>query len=196
MLMRLLAWGTLIWLGCVGSVWGLHPKILPPPEHVAVLLPDEDCPAPCWEGIRPGKTSFKTAFQILADWLPPGEEKNTWLLTAGDSVQRVALNDDVSQVTLQLENVTLGDLILALGAPDFQVPLLVIDARQLTENRELDLYYVDEQLIATVSYRDGERLSPELSIVKLRYQDVSRTARPNYMTQPWRGFVENVEIGG
>src|ERR1700692_4503745 len=35
------------------------------------LLPPEDCPIPCWQGIRPGVTHWDEADQIL--------ERNSWV---------------------------------------------------------------------------------------------------------------------
>lgn len=101
----------------------------------AFLLP-ENCPAPCWQGIRPGRMDVKTALDILRShawirrvdtslydgfrgwitwdwnghepaWLLPSERDNLWI------DQNLVVN--VSLMT----SLRFGDLWLALGMPDW-----------------------------------------------------------------------------
>lgn len=98
-----------------------------------LLLP-ANCPAPCFMGIRPGVTTMDDAIKILesSGWVEPHKNDfDNWISFKWNGHQPDLMMDNdgislsfslhpatVTQISFQLqENVSVGDLYLALGMP-------------------------------------------------------------------------------
>jgi hypothetical protein len=95
----------------------------------SLLLPAEGCPAPCWQGVRPGITRLDAAIGMMeeTDGLEAvdrplrysgevsGAEMSIWLMAHPGTT---AGNPTIEAVWLKLPEITLGEIQLALGQPD------------------------------------------------------------------------------
>jgi hypothetical protein len=116
-----------------------------PDDVRAFFTPPEGCSAPCWAGIQPGETSVDDAVSILDhhDWVSdvyPSISAVDWVwngsqpafVDAGSSrfQGRMTLTEDalISSVAIQTK-IESGNLWAALGAPDRQIFMPVVDRR-------------------------------------------------------------------
>ncbi len=169
-----------------------------PPARVAALLPDPDCAAPCWQGLRPGYASARD-LQAWIDAPPPG-----WTLTRQEdlvptdgSLQHWMIQQPATlrltilqspqptndQLMLEPRDLALGDLIAAHGAPEY-FDLAVLPSPRLI----IRLYYPADRLIAQITLATGAHfLWPSTRIDSLIYSAVPWT-RP-LVALDWRGPI-------
>lgn len=99
----------------------------------ALLLPPSNCPAPCWQGIRPDDTSIEEAFALLRahPWVAAIDQRLYDIYTANWrwSAQRPPLIQETNSNTLWfsshgrvasveiMTHIRLGDARLLLGRP-------------------------------------------------------------------------------
>ncbi len=94
-----------------------------------LLLPPEGCPAPCWQGVRPGVMRLNTAAGILeeTDGLEPVERPFRYSGPVSSAAISVSLlahpgipsgNPVIEALRLKLPGITFGEIQLALGQPD------------------------------------------------------------------------------
>ena len=186
--------------GLIGAARILAPKA--PPPDVAALLPDPSCEAPCWAGLHPGAIAPST----LRAWIeaPPGDWSvrlyrsrgsptgfDNWEITlpvgAHFYLSLVRFHSPyVDRLTLFAPALRLGDVVAALGVPDF------VDARTRPGLRgerqvELRLGYVPHAVVAEVVLPLSEALfvDPGLPVEALVYEPPAGETP----AQAWRGFV-------
>ncbi len=97
------------------------------------LTPPDDCPMPCFMGIRPGMTTYAEAVAILEahDWIRTVDTSRgrfrliaTWSGAQSAWIREtrelnLPFEDDVVQQVFVATHITLGDLWLALGSPEY-----------------------------------------------------------------------------
>ncbi|MBI5667629.1 MAG: hypothetical protein HZC41_06440 [Chloroflexi bacterium] len=101
------------------------------------LLPPPGCPAPCWQGIRPGITNTDAVLRLLRDnpWVESIQPQfylgygNGWItwqwngsqppLTARSGQDSVGIYYSTVQNISIMTRIRYGDLLLALGGPDW-----------------------------------------------------------------------------
>jgi hypothetical protein len=126
----------------------------------AFLLPPDDCPAPCWSGIRPGETTVTGSSALLhnnlqiktVDAISPA---TAWLrLSASIPVierARVNLWEEnrgvVGRIELLDTGLSMSDLQLLMGAP---TRVLLADSRQ-DNTSQLTALYPSYDLYVTVT---------------------------------------------
>jgi hypothetical protein len=167
-----------------------------PPARVAALLPDPECPAPCWQGLRPGYASARDlqtwiespprgwTLKRLEDGTPSDGSLQSWSISGSASLTLTVLQSPQptnDQLMIDPPALTLGDLIAAHGAPDYfdvymDPPLRVV----------VRLYYPADRLIALLLLPAGDHfLWPSQHIDSLIYSAVP-WARP-LVALDWRG---------
>lgn len=188
MLARLLAWGLLLLiLGYSAMTW-LHASTVQAevPAHIQILLPADDCLAPCWQGIRPGITTFKETHNLIAGW--PGWENTAQMEWQSDRHDLIVVQS-TDALNLFPANVTLGEWITYMGAPDYYVISLsdgLPGRGEITPYRPVRFYYAAAQLFVIVQLpRTAVRLTPDLMIDSIMY---TKFEQPECV-QPWQGFV-------
>lgn len=109
----------------------------------AFLMPPEDCPAPCWQGIQPGAMTASDASSLLETqpwvdnvnvyvdlnvmaWVWTGEQP-TWISSLESGV--VSFNLRGVQTIRLRTTLRFGDVWLALGQPDRNVVRLTGSTR-------------------------------------------------------------------
>jgi hypothetical protein len=171
----------------IGGVHALADHAVP--GRVAVLLPDASCAAPCWQGLRPGHTRPV----MLNDWLdhppagwhvrpargrgtPPGF--SNWQATLPGAVTFYITvvridNPAMDRLRLMEEELRLGDVILALGTPNF----IGVERRPGASGEEhwqLRLYYRLHQLIVVAALPlHAVSLTPDVRVEGLVYEAVA-----------------------
>lgn len=194
---RVFAWIAALLAGCTALIGGIHAlaRQQDPPPHVAALLPDPTCPAPCWQGFRPGYMEGDALQSWLAD--PP----DGWRVTGGDGTLPLPVDrwqvqlaggaqfyidlmrihsPAVDQISLlDLPGLQVGHLIAALGAPSFVDFFLGSDSQLW-----MRMFYPDERLIAQMIVPDD--LRPGIRVDYLIY-DAMPWSRPA-LAFDWRGF--------
>jgi hypothetical protein len=176
------------------------------PAHVQALLPDPSCPAPCWQGLRPG---YSTTDDIL-NWIanPPDGWHVILPFTSKEIICQygsacIILPDQVrfdlaaigtgsTQAFFEVlpYELTLGDVLVALGEPD----AIGFNLGASQNTVDFRLYYLDDYLIVngqvsikgTVISPDDPELSPTTQIAWLQYQ-AQPMSRP-LLAFDWRGF--------
>lgn len=173
-------------VGLVYAVLWIRREELRLPDHLQILLPSEDCIAPCWQGIHPGKSSTMDIYTAI-NTLPDVQEidKNTWTFSPDSQhVYWVGLNAESGDIFIRPQNLTLGEWMMMLGAPDFQTVQVSITGRDVANERVLQLYYQDAQITLFVPLAT-ERLSTHTPIESIRYGVI---ALP-FNAMAWQGFV-------
>lgn len=186
--------------GLVGAARALAPQA--PPPGVAALLPDPACEAPCWAGLHPGTiepASLRAWIEAPpAGWsvrpfrpqgTPVGFDNWEITLPGGPRFYLSLVRFEtpyVDRLTLFAPTLRLGDVVAALGVPDF------IGARTRPGLRgerqvELRLGYVPHALVAEVVLPLSETLivDPGLPVEALVYEPPAG----GIPAQAWRGFV-------
>jgi len=154
-----------------------------PPEAVAVLLPDDGCRAPCWQGLRPGTIDDDTFDQWFAT--RPAEWR-VRLIQAAPASERWRMDVDTGSIDLIIDrqnlstadrirlipdDLAVGDLIAALGEPDY----VMVTAGRSPALVGFQFYYEAEHLIVdgVLPYPDrGYVLRVDHPISQLRYEAV------------------------
>lgn len=168
-----------------------------PPPDVAVLLPDDGCRAPCWQGLRPGTIDDDT-FATWLEALAPGwqvikidlaDYQSLWRARTGAAAFELRLTRDrlptVDRITLVPDDLTLGDLLAALGAPDY----VTVSAERRAYLVGFQFYYVQERLIVDGVLQHPSRgygLRPDHPIAQLRYEAVPWGR--SVVALDWRGL--------
>jgi hypothetical protein len=138
-------------------------------EAPYLLLPDAECPAPCWQSIRPPLPSpQKRDLSHLPGWHQVNEFSGTFSING----HAVGVQYD-GAIVLMPERVRLGHLVVVLGKPDYV-------ASNPTEHH---WFYEMEQLIVVLPQ---ERLTPHTLVVRLIYP-AEYFARPAY-AYAWDGW--------
>lgn len=126
----------------------------------AFLLPPDDCPAPCWSGIRPGETTLTDSSALLQNNLQIKSVEaispaTAWLRLSANIplVERARVNlweenrDVVGRIELLDTGLSMSDLQLILGAP---TRVFLADSRQ-DKTSELTALYTQYYLYVTVT---------------------------------------------
>jgi hypothetical protein len=185
---------SLAWLCLIRSASGPGPA-----AHVIPLLPDHDCAMVCWNGIQPGVTDFKAARAAISENLNivAAELDDRWQFSPDDShIHTVRLEPGAQptrtgKIFLYPDDVRLGEMLMALGEPEFLIVRFDVQARRLQGTRYIELYHPDYRLSVTVSLEEGDHLSPQTPVTSLEYFDTP-LARPVY-AQLWRGFASAIQ---
>ncbi len=187
-----------IFVVCTGLIGAVHAvSRQDPPPRVAVLLPDDGCPAPCWQGLRPGAISEEAVEQWAAD-RPAGwrvEPVNSmgpvydWQVQVAGASFGLMIDQGtlptIDRISLLPDDLTIGDLIAALGEPDY----VTINAGPSGGAAiEVHLFYAAERLIADGALYQGHdlMLPGDLPVAGLRYE-----AQPwgrSVVALDWRGL--------
>lgn len=162
---------------------------------------DEDCLAPCWNGITPGETKWTDALIIVED--TPNLEKPTtqnaesgaaigamWKETGGDDCCQMVTTEGevVDWILLQLApDHTLKELIDARGEPTYAVGTAGNDEQAI-----MNLFYPDQGLVVFVfvaGAKDG-KLSDTSEVVGAYYldQDSMDTILKQSSLYDWHGY--------
>jgi hypothetical protein len=177
---------AILWLACgllAGGVLALT-RWGGPPERVAALLPDESCPAPCWQGLRPGWVEQEQVPAWLAglpdSWqVEPLETEatlprpsNMYDVTVPGGAFRLSLSrlhDPATEIIAVLpRDLVLGDLLAALGAPDY-VAFRIGDSLDVLAT----LYYEEAHMWAECRIEDvAYAIRPATPVYALVYDAV------------------------
>ncbi|MBN1679796.1 MAG: hypothetical protein JW966_05860 [Anaerolineae bacterium] len=191
-------------LACVLVIGGTHAFARRDiPAHVAAMLPDPDCPAPCWQGFRPGYItddvweqwfdSQPAGWQITPDQSSAAnpDPGGAWTITLPDGraitlTMLIMARPTQDALFVSQDSLTLGDIINALGAPafiDFNYGLTIAGKDTL----DYHVYYPRQRLIVNGFVPPGStRLSPDTPVSTLAYEAMPWT-RP-VLAFDWRGF--------
>ena len=159
------------------------------PPHIAILLPDEQCTAPCWKGIRPAfVTHEQVGTQLSALGRVTSNSAFSWELWSeykGETFTHQVRFGTALTVTHQ--DASLGDLLLALGQPDYITTQVVVRINTNEAELLVRLYYEAQQVSVIVAIPPEKRLSPIMPIEVLVY-DADYFVEP-YYSQAWQGFA-------
>jgi hypothetical protein len=172
------------------------------PLRVAALLPDRGCEAPCWQGLRPGQMRPPVLHAWLEDppdgWrveafrargTPPGF--NSWHISLSHTdafyMTVVRINDPaVERLMLFQDHLAAGDILAALGAPDF-VDFQLKPGAHGREHWEIRLFYTLSRLIVVGAVPfEHSGLSAASPIESLRYETAPWDRPADALD--WRGF--------
>lgn len=155
------------------------------PAHVAIVLPDDSCAAPCWQGIRPTSMGQAEIEEKLAQ-LPAVQRlgDGVWVFSP-DTVREYSASYFVNTLVLRATHLRLGDLLAALGEPDYQTMQKVLEQPSRNEVMLVRLYYEQKQMILLVSTELDGRLTVNMPLAGVLYPD-KYYAQPFY-TQRWLG---------
>jgi hypothetical protein len=189
-MIRLVVLVGLLWGGCALLIGGIQQAAVQRSDATAIsfLLPSLACKAPCWQGLRPGAATPEEVRALAEEQggqaLEDKDSREAWVFA---EAPLLFLYFDLahSRITLTPTTLRLGEVIAILGVPDAQQVLFEVDARRLSQQRQVELYYQAEQVIFRVTLAADERLTPQLPIRQIVY---ARFA-PAYYAQPWQGFV-------
>jgi hypothetical protein len=207
MLSRLCALITGLLILCTALIGGTRALARRhPPSHVAAVLPDDRCRAPCWQGLRPGTIDPDALHRWLSDpphgWQaipvqPDGSSAgviDSWQIDLPDAapltltVERVH-PPQVDRLIVSQADLTLGDVIAALGEPDF-IDFYLDRTLTGTATLSFRLYYRESRVIAGGLVVPGAdkmaHLWPYTPVEALVYE-AEPWARP-VLAFDWRGF--------
>jgi hypothetical protein len=174
-----------------------------PPDRVAALLPDPDCAAPCWQGLRPGYVPP----DALKAWIddPPGNWRaspvypdvtrvgviDSWSIPLADDAPLILTtwrvhSPNVDKLFVEQPDLRVGDVVAALGQPAFIDFNLGADI-DLGASIEFRLYYPEPSLIVWgVLPVETPILTPDTPVATLAYEALP-WGRP-LLAFDWRGF--------
>ncbi len=172
----------------VGLARGLA-QVGDPPPHLAILLPDPHCPAPCWQGIHTdGMTHQATVERILS--LPQAETLGLleWQFLPDSSQHRYRVRLEQGRHLFILPmGVRLGDILATLGWADWHIKGSAVDQIGRGRKEYLQLAYQDHQLLVTVLINYWERVSMESVVYSVNYP--AGVFTPAESAHPWQGFI-------
>lgn len=160
------------------------------PEQVAIMLPDDSCPAPCWNGLNPDHADHaSTVARVMS--LPNAAHSGIleWTFALDEALPQQVRLEGGRYFILWPRGVRLGDVLTVMGMGDYQLRGSVIDRRRFNANQEyLQLFYEDEQMTVTVFASLEGRLSPEMPVQMITYP-VRPLERPT-TAHEWQGFIQ------
>lgn len=154
------------------------------------IMPPDGCPAPCWQGIRPGITNTDTALRLLrsSPWVGSVQTQfylgysNGWItwqwdgsqppLTARTGQDNLGIYYSTVQNISIMTRIRYGDLLLTLGKPD----------------------WVKRDVLAGTIYLDHAYLNPSF-LVKLKLA-CNFPARKLWLEPVTIFWTKHVETGG
>ena len=174
-----------------------------PPPTVHIFLPDtldngiENCIAPCWNGINTDSTNHEATVASVMN-LPNAQQDGIveWTFALEDGViQRVRLERG-RDFFLTPDGVRMGDMIAALGTPDFIERGTAFVQSTTTTTRYVRLVYENHHMLVTMLVPYQGRLSPQLPVVQIAYP--TRPFADNVERMAWQGYLhlEDFPIGG
>lgn len=131
-------------------------------ELRAFLLPPEGCPAPCWQGIRPGETYAADVMTLLKKhpWVHSVHHENYSTFSNGyirwqwsalrpsmideNDPTNLWFDDSTTQNFHMLTDIRFGDLWLILGTPDGFL------FNQIHESIKVSIIYHDQVMLVVV----------------------------------------------
>lgn len=147
----------------------------PRPEQVMLVLPDDGCDAPCWQGVNTNNDSHQATVERL-NALPQSTQEGIieWTFGTEEERMRVRLENGRSFVIQPIDprngqGVRLGDLLVALGAPDGQLTGTAIDRIRAQSEPYVSFIYSDERVIYAALAPNNDRLSPYSRIDYILY---------------------------
>jgi hypothetical protein len=193
-----------LWLSGAVLVAGTHLLARrAPPDRVSALLPDPTCTAPCWQGLRPGYIAPDRLEAWIGD--PPGDWQpsplhsdltrigliDSWQIRLPDAAPLILTtwrihSPAVDRLDVAQADLRLGDVIAALGEPDF-LEFNLGPSSQGQVMVEFRLYYPRSSLIVLGSVlAEAPYLAPYTAVEALIYQALP-WSRPALAVN-WRGF--------
>jgi hypothetical protein len=151
-------------------------------------LPSADCPAPCWAGIRPAaQTPVEIEARLAA--LPNGEQvtagaETYWRFRVDGGEARVYAGQ--TSLALYPTPLTLGEVLLAFGSPDYQTLNLYYELMSGQSLAVISLYYEEEQAVWTLLIPAEGRLTAHSRVETLRYP--TRYFAQPYYSHTWTGL--------
>lgn len=176
------------------------------PDHVLILLPDENCTTMCWHGIELGESSYED-INIVLHRLP--DFRGTTLeeaMKAGGFQGNFLVNADRYHITVSLTHgyilmntsgLLLYDFLKGFGLPDYQQVYRSVDHNcggTLSKRETLTLYYIDEQLEVYLSLDGIEKVGKNMEVSHIYYYKIWQLkSYPPPLTK-WQGFVNLKEL--
>jgi hypothetical protein len=172
------------------------------PPALALLDPG-DCPQPCWQGIRPGVTTFVQAKAILqADPVLSLRQQDTiticWQKRRGQAHWGCISSDRVGRVAritvfLPEKAVQLGETLDLLGVPKYVLPCQFIGRSQVISDPGIVMSMAFGANIWATLYKYSEhenlRMEPSMFISTLTYDAPANGNRGwDSIWKAWRGF--------
>lgn len=150
------------------------------PAHVAAMLPDEDCIAPCWQGIRTVLVRYEDAASKIMQ-LPQARQQDDFVWTYSPDGQHTIDVYFFDRLALTTDNVQFGDILAALGPPDYQTLQLGVRVTTGETEQLIRAFYQDEQVVVGLAMPLEGRLSANTRVVVVNY-------RSQYFAQPYYSY--------
>lgn len=180
-----------VWLSGTGVVagvrhYGLHTAESSP---AAWLLPDPNCIAPCWHGIRTAVTSLDDLIALIQQdpTLTPDSYENMWIYHSPDGREGFVWHSPLQYISVYMEATRLGDWLAVLGPPTYQSLTPAINPNTGRREYLVRLYYEQQQAMVLVRLSHEERLSAWTQIQAVEYPR-DYFARPFYSFD-WLGLI-------
>jgi hypothetical protein len=154
-------------------------RLADPPAYVAAVLPAGGCPAPCWQGLRPGQitgaqldgwlAALPSGWTLLLEDAPVTASRTDYRFrfNSGEtlSVNIIDLAPNGQQaIEVSHPALRLGDLLAALGPPAY------LSFTRQDDGLGVRLFYPDHQLFARAALAPGDAaIAPELPIQTIHY---------------------------
>lgn len=151
------------------------------PPTVELVLPDDNCPSPCWHGIRPAVISQAEGERLISK-LPDVTRLHSVAWQWGELELWYA-----GGLSVVAKHMRLGDILAALGTPNYQKTQTVIERATNQTVQIVYLYYEKPQIIVIVSAPLDGRISVEMPLATIQYPN-QYYARPFY-TWEWLGAI-------
>jgi hypothetical protein len=136
--------------------------------------------------VRPRQTSAAQAAAIFRQ-LPDAHQVSEGLWTYAPEAGYQNMVGYQYMLTLTADRAQIGEVIIHIGAPDFQTRQVAIRVATGETQELLRLFYRDQQIILIAAIPVGGRLSPHSPIAAINFVD-PRPARP-YDAVNWHGFI-------
>lgn len=167
----------------VAGIYGLTRRYDPAAAHIEILLPDMECPAPCWRGIQINDSDAQV--HMILDQLPEARDGlgskefsadgqhfyTSYVIVSTRSKRILEIMLDVYSL------VSVGELLLHLGNPDCVRLAVANDTR-------LIFFFQDEQLELFTEPLSAPRLDVKTPVRAIYYHPGRPAA-----CKPWRGFT-------
>ncbi len=174
------------------------------PEHVLILLPDENCITICWHGIELGVSTYEEIDFILHQ-LP--DYMGNSLEDAIDSQYfngefsyknhdyTVGIGIDYQYILLRQRTLTLDDFLLAFGSPDYQHFYETVQSTcPIKDANTFELYYLDKNAVVIVELRKQQQIHGKMMIESIFYHDLLEIQFNSPFYEIWQGFVDLDEL--
>jgi hypothetical protein len=138
------------------------------PPLVKLVLPDETCPPPCWNGINTNEDDHAATVERIME-LPHAQQAGLlqWTFALdGETLQQVRLENGRDFI-LKPQGVRLGDMLLALGKGEYQVRGYAVSGSE--SGQYVSWFYPEQRILFTVFIPTGGRLSSLTPVHQITY---------------------------